>query len=116
MGGDRVGRQPHGRGANGCLRTRAIATSPSSTPSCRCPTALARSLARPEQTPWRSLAGVGAALWSGTGHWIYGYLFALLVSIVALLAISALVQAAGLLLDTGWNLQTGDGGWNTMFT
>jgi len=80
------------------------------------PTELARSLARPEQTPWRSLAGVGAALWSGTGHWIYGYLFALLVSIVALLAISALVQAAGLLLDTGWNLQTGDGGWNTMFT
>ena len=80
------------------------------------PTELARSLARPEQSPWRSLAGVGTALWSGTGHWIYGYLFASLVIIVTVLASSALVQAAGLLLDTGWNLQTSDGGWNTMFT
>jgi len=80
------------------------------------PTELARSLARPEQSPWRSLAGVGTALWSGTGHWIYGYLFASLVIILAVLAFSALIQAAGLLLDTGWTLQTSDGGWNTMFT
>lgn len=80
------------------------------------PTELARSLARPEQSPWRSLAGAGTALWSGTGHWIYGYLFASLLIIVTVLASSALIQAAGLLLDTGWNLQTSDGGWNTMFT
>lgn len=78
------------------------------------PTELARSLARHEQTPWRALAGTGAALWSGTGFWIYGYLFGTLIVLVTTLALAALVQAAGLIFRTGWTLQTSDAGWNSM--
>jgi HAAS domain-containing protein len=78
------------------------------------PTQLARSLARPEQSLWRLLAATGPAIWSGTGHWIYGYLFGTLIVLVGTLALAALVQAVGLLLRTGWTLQTSDGGWNSM--
>jgi hypothetical protein len=80
------------------------------------PVDLARSLARPEQTPWRVLAGVGAAVRSGIGYWIYGYLFGSLVIFLGALALAMLVQTAGSVFGTGWNLMTSDQGWNTMLT
>ena len=78
------------------------------------PIDLARDLARPEQSAWRLLAGVGAAVRSGIGHWLYGYLLGSLLILALSLGAAALVQLFGTVLGTGWNLQTADGGWNTM--
>lgn len=80
------------------------------------PIDLARDLARPEQSTWRVFAGVGAALRSGIGNWIYGYLFGLLVVFVGSLALSALVQVLGHALGTRWTLLFTDQGWNTMLS
>jgi uncharacterized membrane protein len=78
------------------------------------PIDLARDLARPEQSARRLFAGVGAAITSGIGHWIYGYLLGLLVIMLGALALTAIVQAVGVALDTGWTLQFSDQGWNSM--
>ena len=65
------------------------------------PVDLARNLARPDQSAWRVLAGVGTAFPSGIGHWIYGYLFGALVIFVTVIALTAFVQAAGQVLEHG---------------
>ena len=78
------------------------------------PADLARDLARPEQSAWRVLAGVGAALRSGIGHWLYGYLLGSLLVFLGALGSAALVQLIGAWLGTGWTLMTSDQGWNTM--
>lgn len=78
------------------------------------PTDLARDLARPEQSAWRMLAGVGLALRGGIGYWLYGYLLGLLIVFIGVLGSALLVQALGRWLGTGWNLMTADQGWNTV--
>ena len=80
------------------------------------PIDLARDLVRPEQSTRRLFAGVGSALGSGLGNGIYGYLFGLLLVLVGSIGLSAIVQAAGMLLGTDWNLQFSDQGWNSMLT
>ncbi len=78
------------------------------------PADLARDLARPEQSAWRMLAGVGVALRSGIGHWIYGYLLGSLIVLLGSIGSAALVQLIGRMLGTGWSLLTSDAGWSTM--
>jgi hypothetical protein len=78
------------------------------------PADLARDLARPEQSVWRVVAGVGAALRSGIGHWLYGYLLGSLLLLLGALGSAGLVQLMGALFGTGWSLLTADQGWNTM--
>jgi len=78
------------------------------------PADLARDLARPERSVWRVLAGVGAALSSGIGHWLYGYLLGSLLLLLGALGSAALVQLIGAWFGTGWSMLTADQGWNTM--
>jgi hypothetical protein len=80
------------------------------------PIDLARDLVRPEQSARRLFAGVGSALVSGLGNGLYGYLFGLLLVLVGSIGLSAMVQAAGMLLGTDWHLLVSDQGWNSMLT
>jgi uncharacterized membrane protein len=74
------------------------------------PTALARDLARAQQTRWRLLAAAGSGAWAAIGPALYGYLLGLLAILAAWLAIAGVVQLiSGLAgprltpnLDLGW--------------
>jgi len=78
------------------------------------PTDLARDLARAEQSAWRVLAGVGVALRSGIGYWLYGYLLGSLILLLGSLSAAVVIQAIGSWLGTGWSLMTADQGWSSM--
>jgi len=80
------------------------------------PRDLAADLARPEQSAWRLLAAVGAGVRTGIGHWVYGFLLGTLVLLLAVYLLAAVVQLSGRLLETEWQFQFTDEGWNTLIT
>ncbi len=79
------------------------------------PADLARELARPEQSAWRVLAGAGAGMRASVGPWIYGYLWASVILIVAFFLAAGLAQLAGHLLSIDIQINT-SGGWNSALT
>jgi hypothetical protein len=77
--------------------------------------ALARELARPEQTAWRLFAAAGAGLRAGVGPWVYGFFFTWLLMFAAVLVVFTIAQVASRLLPVDIAIQTTDG-WNSALT
>jgi uncharacterized membrane protein len=79
------------------------------------PVHLAEELARPEQSAVRLLAAAGAGVRAAIGPWLYGYLLATLIVIVAVFLVAALVTLAARAIGSSATFNTA-GGWNTALT
>lgn len=79
------------------------------------PIQLAEALARPEQTAIRLLAAAGAGMRAAIGPWLYGYLLATLVVMVAVYLVAALFTLATRAIGSAAVFNT-SGGWNTAIT
>jgi uncharacterized membrane protein len=79
------------------------------------PIELAEALAGPEQSTVRLLAAAGAGVRAAIGPWLYGYLLATLVVLVAVFLVAALVTLAARAIGSSVTFNTA-GGWNTALT
>lgn len=79
------------------------------------PAELADALSRPERTPTRLLAAAGAGVRAAIGPWIYGYLLASVVGMVAFLLVALVASLVAQVLRLDIQIAT-SGGWNTAIT